>query len=267
MIAYPNIDPIALSIAVPWTQIILPVRWYGLMYLLGLTVAYWLAMRRIKKPNSGWTADQVSDLIFYSAVGLIVGGRVGYMLFYATSELFADPVSLFKVWQGGMSFHGGMIGACVSSWLFARKYNKTFFQVTDFAVPFVPFGLGAGRIGNFIGGELYGRITTVPWAMVFPRGGPFPRHPSQLYQCFLEGAVLFIVLMWYSSKPRPSMATTGLFFALYGLFRFIVEFVRQPDAQLNFILFNWVTMGQLLSLPMIFLGGALVVYAYRKNGR
>ncbi len=265
MIAYPHIDPTAVNIPIPFTQLNLPVHWYGLMYLLGLTVAYALAMHRAKKPNSGWDAEQVSDLIFYSAMGLILGGRIGYMVFYATDVLIAEPLSLLKVWQGGMSFHGGMIGACVSSWLFARKYNKTFFQVTDFAVPFVPFGLGTGRIGNFIGGELYGRITDVPWAMVFPHGGPFPRHPSQLYQFFLEGIVLFTVLMWYSSKPRPRMATTGLFFALYGLFRFTVEFVRQPDAQLNFILLNWVTMGQLLSLPMILIGGYMVIHAYRKN--
>ncbi len=265
MITYPNIDPIAVSIPIPWTQLHLPVRWYGLMYLFGLACAYLLGSYRAKKPNSGWTMDQVSDLVFYSAMGLVIGGRVGYMLFYSAPVFFAEPLTLFKVWQGGMSFHGGILGAACSSWLFARKYQKTFFQVIDFALPLTPIGLGAGRIGNFIGGELYGRITTVPWAMVFPRGGFLPRHPSQLYQCFLEGFVLFTVLWWYSSRPRPLGAISGLFFALYGIFRFLVEFVRQPDSQLNFILFNWVTMGQLLSFPMIILGVGMMCYAYRNK--
>ena len=258
MIDYPNIDPVAFAVGP------LEVRWYGLMYLIGFVGAYWLCSRRAKLPNSGWTEEQVSDMIFYGAIGVIVGGRVGYMLFYNFSALVADPLSMFKVWQGGMSFHGGLLGVSAAVFLFALKNNKRFFDVLDFGSPMVPIGLGTGRLGNFIGGELWGRPTDVPWAMVFPHADDKPRHPSQLYEFFLEGIVLFIILYWFSRKPRPRMAVAGSFLIGYGAFRFLVEFTRQPDAHLGHIV-GWMTMGQILSTPMIIGGIGLVAWAYKFN--
>ena len=258
MIDYPHIDPVAFAVGP------LEVRWYGLMYLIGFVGAYWLCSRRAKLPNSGWTEEQVSDMIFYGAIGVIVGGRVGYMLFYNFSALVADPLSMFKVWQGGMSFHGGLLGVSAAVFLFALKNNKRFFDVLDFGSPMVPIGLGTGRLGNFIGGELWGRPTDVPWGMVFPHADDKPRHPSQLYEFFLEGIVLFIILYWFSRKPRPRMAVAGSFLIGYGVFRFLVEFTRQPDAHLGHIV-GWMTMGQILSTPMIIGGIGLVAWAYKFN--
>jgi phosphatidylglycerol:prolipoprotein diacylglycerol transferase len=260
MLPYPNIDPVALHLGP------LKVHWYGLMYLIGFAVVWWLGRIRARQPDSGWDPEQMGDLVFYGALGAVLGGRLGYILFYNFPFFMADPLSIFKVWQGGMSFHGGMVGVFVAMWLYGRKFNKGFFEITDFIAPLVPIGLGAGRIGNFINSELWGRITDVPWAMVFPNGGPLPRHPSQLYQAFLEGIVLFIILWLYSSKPRPKMAVSGLFLVFYGLFRFAVEFVRVPDVQLGYLAFGWLTMGQVLSTPMILSGGILMWLAYRKTG-
>lgn len=259
MLSYPQIDPVALDLGP------LQIHWYGLMYLIGFVGAWALANLRARQPGSGWTSEQVSDLIFYGALGVVVGGRAGYVLFYNFPQFLDDPLWLFAIWEGGMSFHGGLLGVVAAVALFARKHNKRFFEVTDFGAPMVPIGLGAGRIGNFIGGELWGKATDLPWGMVFPRVDDLARHPSQLYQFALEGVALFIILWLYSSRPRPMMAVSGLFLVCYGSFRFLVEFVREPDAHLGYLAFDWLTMGQLLSLPMIIGGGALMAVAYRRQ--
>jgi len=260
MLRYPQIDPVAVAIGP------LQVHWYGLMYLVGFVAAWWLGTRRAARPGSGWTAQQVSDLVFYSALGVIVGGRVGYTLFYNFSGFLNDPVSIIKLWQGGMSFHGGAIGVLVAFWFFARKAGKRYFEVADFIVPMVPIGLCAGRIGNFINGELWGRASDVPWAMVFPNDpSQLARHPSQLYQSLMEGLLLFIVLWLYSARPRPAGAVTGLFGVGYGTARIAGEFFRQPDAHIGFIAFDWLTMGMLLSTPMVIVGIAMMIWAYKKS--
>ncbi len=256
MLNYPRIDPIAVEIGP------LRVHWYGIMYLLGFAVAWWLARRRAARPGSGWTAEEVGDLIFYGALGVILGGRIGYMLFYGSDQLRADPLSLLRVWEGGMSFHGGLIGVIAVMALFARRRGKRFFEVADFVAPLVPIGLGLGRLGNFINGELWGAPSDLPWAMRLTPGGP-AYHPSQLYEALLEGLVLFVVLWLYSSRPRPTMAVSGLFLLLYGVFRFLVEFVRMPDPQLGYLAFGWLTMGQVLSAPMVVLGALLLFRAQR----
>lgn len=256
MFIYPHIDPVALHLGP------LQVRWYGLMYLVGFLGSWGLALWRARRPGSGWTSELVSDFIFYCALGVIVGGRVGYILFYNFSNFLANPLLLFKIWEGGMSFHGGLLGVLVSVWLFARKSGKTFFELTDFVAPLVPLGLGAGRIGNFINGELWGRVTDVPWGMVYRHVGPEARHPSQLYEFLLEGVLLFLIVWFYSAKPKPRMAVSGMFALCYGVFRFSAEFFRQPDAPLGFIAFGWLTMGQLLSLPLILVGVGWLWYAY-----
>ena len=256
---YPHINPVAIKLG--------PIRvyWYGIMYVVAFAVAWGLALFRIRKPDSNWTRAQVSDLIFYSALGVIIGARIGYMLFYDLNGFLKDPLILFKTWQGGMSFHGGLLGVVVTMWLFARKTKRKFFEITDFLVPLAPLGLGAGRLGNFINGELWGRVTHVPWGVVYPWAGSLPRHPSELYEFFLEGIVLFIILWWYSAKPKPRMAVSALFLLGYGVFRFGLEFFRQPDPQLGFIAFGWLTMGQLLSLPMAIAGIILLIFAYKKG--
>lgn len=199
-------------------------------------------------------------------MGVVLGGRMGYVLFYNFGQFLDNPLWLFAVWEGGMSFHGGLIGVLVVLWLFGRKYQKTFLQMGDFVAPLVPIGLGAGRVGNFIGGELWGRTTDVSWGVVFPRAGDaVARHPSQLYEALLEGVVMFVILWVYSAKPRPRMAVSGLFLLLYGAFRSFVELFREPDAHLGYVAFGWVTQGQLLSLPMIVAGAVLLVWAYRRQ--
>lgn len=254
-----DIDPLALELGP------LKIHWYGLMYLVGFGAAWWLGMRRARRPGSGWTEQQVSDLVFWGALGVIAGGRLGYVLFYHFDYFLDNPLWLFAVWQGGMSFHGGLVGVLVVLALFARRYHKRFFDLGDFVAPLVPIGLGAGRLGNFIGGEVWGRVTELPWGVVFPRAGDgLPRHPSQLYEMALEGLLLFALLWWYSSRPRPRMAVSGLFLLGYGSFRSLVELVREPDGHLGFIAFDWLTMGQLLSLPMILLGVLLMLLAYRR---
>lgn len=260
MLQYPQIDPVALSLGP------LKVHWYGLMYLIGFVLAWYLGMRRARRPGSGWTPQQVGDLIFYGALGVILGGRIGYMLFYGGHKLAADPLYLFRLWEGGMSFHGGAIGVLLALALFARKTGKRYFEVTDFGVPLVPLGLLAGRIGNFINGELWGRATDVPWGMVFPAdASQLVRHPSQLYQATLEGLLLFLLLWFYSRRPRPLASVTGLFGVGYGMARIIGEFFRQPDAYPGFIAGGWLTMGMLLSLPMVLLGIAMMVWGYRNH--
>ncbi|HLD16344.1 MAG TPA: prolipoprotein diacylglyceryl transferase [Coxiellaceae bacterium] len=256
MIEYPQFNPVAFQVGP------LKVHWYGLMYLVGFVAAWLLGTWRAKRPNSGWTQEQVSDLIFYGAMGAVLGGRLGYVIFYNFSFYLHSPIDIVKIWDGGMSFHGGLIGAIIAFVFFARHTHKNFFTVLDFVGPLVPPGLAAGRLGNFINGELWGRITDRPWGMVFPSGGLAPRHPSQLYECFLEGIVLFVVLWWFSAKPKPRGAVTGLFLVVYAMFRFLVEFVRQPDAQLGFVAWGWMTQGQWLSLPMGVLGVIVLVWAY-----
>lgn len=258
MIPYPNIDPVAISIGP------LSIHWYGLMYLVGFAGAYFLMNYRASKPNSGWNKEEVSDLLFYSAMGVVLGGRFGYVLFYNFDKFLDDPLWLFAVWEGGMSFHGGLLGVLAAVYFFGRRYGKSFYTITDFGAPVVPIGLMTGRLGNFIGGELWGRVSDVPWAMVFPKGGPLARHPSQLYEMALEGIVLFIILWLYSRKPRPAMAVSGLFLIGYGAFRFLVEFVREPDSHIGFDILGWMTRGQLLCVPMILFGTFLIVTAYRR---
>ncbi|GAD61924.1 prolipoprotein diacylglyceryl transferase [Aquipseudomonas alcaligenes] len=259
MLSYPQINPVALDLGV------IKIHWYGLMYLVGIGGAWLLASRRLKDFDPTWSKEKLSDLVFWVAMGVILGGRLGYALFYDLSAYLAEPLKILRVWEGGMSFHGGLIGVMLATWLFGRRNGKSFFQLMDFIAPLVPIGLGAGRIGNFINAELWGKVTDVPWAMVFPNGGPDPRHPSQLYQFALEGVALFVILWLYSRKPRPTMAVSGLFAICYGIFRFIVEFVRVPDAQLGYLAWNWLTMGQVLCLPMILGGIGLMVWAYRRQ--
>ncbi len=259
MLSYPQMNPVALDLGV------IKIHWYGLMYLVGIGGAWLLASRRLKDFDPTWSKEKLSDLVFWVAMGVILGGRLGYALFYDLPAYLAEPLKILRVWEGGMSFHGGLIGVMLATWLFGRRNGKSFFQLMDFIAPLVPIGLGAGRIGNFINAELWGKVTDVPWAMVFPNGGPDPRHPSQLYQFALEGVALFVILWLYSRKPRPTMAVSGLFAICYGIFRFIVEFVRVPDAQLGYLAWNWLTMGQVLCLPMILGGIGLMVWAYRRQ--
>ncbi|MDP6969387.1 MAG: prolipoprotein diacylglyceryl transferase [Gammaproteobacteria bacterium] len=246
MLSYPNIDPVALQLGP------LSIHWYGIMYMLAFTSAWWLAMRRAAP--AGFSKEQVSDIIFYGAVGVILGGRIGYILFYKFADFIQEPAMILRVWEGGMSFHGGLIGVIVAVIYSAHKHQRSFSSIMDFVAPIVPLGLGAGRLGNFIGGELWGRPTDLPWGMVFPHVDSLSRHPSQLYQFALEGVLLFILVWLYSAKPRASLKVSGMFLLGYGGQRLLVEFARQPDAHLNFIAFGWMTQGQLLSLPMIAIG-------------
>lgn len=258
MLSYPNIDPVAIAIGP------LKVHWYGIMYLVAFGAAWWLGNKRASKPDSVFTKEQVSDLIFYGALGVVLGGRFGYVIFYNWATFVQDPLWLFEVWTGGMSFHGGLLGVGVAIWLFSRKTGHSFFTIADFVAPIVPIGLGAGRLGNFIGGELWGRATDLPWGMIFPVDRlQLVRHPSQLYQLFLEGIVLFTVVWWFSSKPRPKMSVSGLFVLCYGLQRFLVEFVREPDSHIGFDAMGWLTRGQILSSPMIVIGAFMMILAYQ----
>ncbi len=259
MLTYPQIDPVLVAIGP------LKIHWYGLMYLVGFAGVWILGQRWARRPWSPIKPEAIEDLVTYGAMGVILGGRLGYILFYNFSEFLKDPLILFKIWQGGMSFHGGMLGVFIAMWLFGKKQNCTMLQLTDVIAPLCPIGLGAGRLGNFINSELWGRPTEAPWAMVFPNGGPLPRHPSQLYEAFLEGFVLFLILWAYTRKPRPVMGATGLAVFCYGCFRFIVEFFRVPDAHLGYLALDWVTMGQVLSAPMIVIGAVMLFWAHKKT--
>ncbi len=259
MLVHPGFDPVLIHIGGP-----LAIRWYGLMYIVGLVLAWWLGRRRALLPGSPVTARQVDDIMFYGMLGAVVGGRIGSTLFYYFPDFINNPFVIFKIWDGGMSFHGGILGVLVAMSLYGYRHQLKFFTIMDFVAPLVPPGLGAGRVGNFINQELTGRPTDVPWGMVFPitRDG-IARHPSQLYQAVLEGLILFLILWFYSAKSRPRMAVSSVFLMVYGTFRFAVEFVRSPDEHLGFIAFDWVTMGQLLSLPMILLGAWMLWLAHR----
>lgn len=248
MLNFPYINPVAFSLGP------IQVHWYGLMYLLGFISAWLLAHWRMKHYKLAWTSEQISDLIFYAALGVIIGGRVGYMLFYNTAELIHAPLTLFKIWEGGMSFHGGLLGVMIALWIFTRKTGKAFWDVGDFIAPLVPIGLGAGRIGNFINGELWGRATDMPWGMIYRHVDDQPRHPSELYEFGLEGIALFIIVWCYARKPRPSGRVSAVFLMAYAVCRFIAECFRQPDPQLGYLAFGWLTMGQILSIPMLLLG-------------
>lgn len=259
MLAYPAIDPVAISLGP------VKIHWYGLAYLTGLAFAWWLAARRSSRPGAVIQRGQVDDLIFYGALGVVLGGRFGYALFYGAEQLAQDPAWLLRIWQGGMSFHGGMLGVILAMFLFARQRRIAIGDLLDFVAPLVPLGLALGRLGNFIGQELWGRASDVPWAMVFPQDPlQLARHPSQLYQFALEGLLLCIILLWYSSAPRPRWAVAGLFSLGYGCLRFFAEFFREPDAHIGFEALGWVTRGQLLCIPMILLGVYLMTMAYRR---
>ena len=262
MLTYPNIDPVAIHLGP------LQVHWYGLMYLLAFLCAWGLASYRAKQ-RDGWTSEMVSDLVFYGALGVVLGGRVGYVLFYEFDKFLENPIWLFQVWTGGMSFHGGFLGVMIAMLFWCKKYQKTWVQTLDFIAPCVPTGLMFGRFGNFIGGELYGRAVTdpnYPFGMIFPTDPlQLVRHPSQIYQAICEGLILFIVLWWFSSKPHPRMAVSALFLMGYGVARFVMEFFRQPDADQGFILFGWMTKGQILTVPMLLIGLWMMWYAYQKK--
>ncbi len=268
---YPIIDPVIISLGP------VAVRWYGLAYLAAVLVGWWLGVRRARRLG-GWHADEVGDLAFYAALGAVLGGRIGYVLFYASDRLLADPLFLVRMWDGGMSFHGGLLGVGVALVLFARRTQRSFGAVADFVAPLAPLGLGFGRLGNFMNTELPGRVTTMPWGLEYPCSAVRDitagcsgywegvlRHPSSLYQALTEGLLLFLLVYGFARRPRPTYSVTGVFLAGYGTLRFFTEFFRQPDAHIGYIAFGWLTMGQLLSLPMLLAGIALIAWAYLRD--
>lgn len=261
MLVYPHLQPIAFHIGP------VKVHWYGIMYLVGFAAAWALGTYRARK--QAWTVvntgSQVGDLIFYGALGVILGGRIGYMLFYQFPTFIHHPWTIVEVWDGGMSFHGGMLGVAVAMWLYSRKLKCYFLNLSDFFAPMVPIGLAAGRLGNFINDELWGRVTNSPLGMIFPKGGPLPRYPSQLLEFLLEGVVLFSLLWWISLKPRKRGTITACFLIFYACFRIFAEFFRQPDPQLGFLFFGWVTMGMVLSAPMFVAGVIMLVWIHYRD--
>ena len=274
---YVDFDPVAISLGP------LDIHWYGITYLLAFAACWWLARLRAG-PDAVMSKAQVGDYLFWVIVGIIAGGRLGYVLFYGLDQWFGDPLLPLRIWDGGMSFHGGLLGVLVAMVFYARRLDAGLLRLGDFTAVVVPLGLAFGRIGNFIGGELWGRKTDVPWAMIFPEsiqaGGRssevlyqqyleggldhLARHPSQLYQAALEGLALFVILWWFSARPRPAGSVVGLVLVGYAVFRSIAEFFREPDAHIGFVAFDWLTMGQVLSLPMLIAGLGLIFYAYRK---
>ena len=260
---FPDIDPVAFQIGS------FSVRWYGISYMLGIVLGWLLARRYVQRYKEfGVSPQLVDDFVFWVTIGILVGGRLGYVLLYHPMAYWQNPAAILRLQDGGMSFHGGLIGVMLATLWFGKRNNKSFFQLMDFIAPLVPIGLGAGRIGNFINAELWGKATDLPWAMIFPTDpAQLPRHPSQLYQFALEGVALFVILWLYTRKPRPVMSVSGLFAVCYGIFRFVVEFVRVPDAQLGYLAFGWLTMGQLLCIPMVLIGAGMMVWAYQREGR
>ena len=257
MLVHPDFNPIAFSVGP------LAVRWYGLMYLVGFAAAWWLGLKRIRDNRAPITRKQFDDLIFFAVLGVILGGRLGYVLFYKPGYYAAHPLEIFAIWEGGMSFHGGMLGVMLAAWIYARRQEIGFLRLMDFVAPLCPLGLAAGRMGNFINGELYGRVTDLPWGMVFRQGGSAPRHPSQLYQFALEGLTLFVILWWFSAKPRPKGQVSALFLIGYGVLRFIAEFGREPDAFLGLLALG-LSMGQWLCVPMVAAGAVLFAWSRRQ---
>jgi phosphatidylglycerol:prolipoprotein diacylglycerol transferase len=259
MLVHPQFDPVAISLGP------LAIRWYGLMYLAAFAAGLLLGKHRAKtRPDAGWTVQQMDDVLFYTVLGVILGGRLGYVLFYKPGYYGSHPLEIFFVWQGGMSFHGGFLGVLVAMVLFARKTGKPWLGLMDFIAPLVPTGLAAGRLGNFINGELVGRPTDVPWAMIFPQVDKLPRHPSQLYEFALEGLALFVLLWWFSARPRPRGAVSAMFLIGYGAFRFVAEFGREPDDFLGLLALDF-SMGQWLSMPMVLAGIAMLAWSYRRT--
>jgi phosphatidylglycerol:prolipoprotein diacylglycerol transferase len=269
---YPDIDPIIFAVGP------LAIRWYGLSYLAGFAVVWWLGKRRAVTHPGGWTAEQVSDLVFYGAMGAVLGGRIGYVLFYNFDVFLGDPLYLFRMWEGGMSFHGGLLGAIIGVGLLARKTRRRWIDVLDFLAPLTPIGLGFGRLANFINGELPGRVTDSAFGFIYPCeavSGLNPmcvgqwenvaRHPSPLYQALTEGLLLFIIVWFISAKPKPAGFVAGVFLMGYASFRFCTEFFRSPDAHIGFVAFEWLTMGQLLSIPMLIAGILLTVWSRGQN--
>ncbi|CAK7072800.1 MAG: Phosphatidylglycerol--prolipoprotein diacylglyceryl transferase [Desulfovibrio sp.] len=257
---FPQFDPVIFSLG-PFS-----VRWYGMMYLFGFISAFLLGRYRAKKTGA-FTVREFDDILTWGLFGVLIGARLGYVIFYDFSYYLANPLHIFYLQYGGMSFHGGMLGVILLMWVAAAQRGKTLFQTMDFMAPLVPPGLFFGRIGNFINGELWGRVTDSPIGMVFPHGGNLPRHPSQLYEAALEGIVFFAILWMYSAKPRPRMAVSGLFLLGYGTFRFIVEFFREPDAHIGLEAFNLFSRGQLLCIPMIIFGAFLMFLAYKRHAK
>ncbi|MGE0859153.1 MAG: prolipoprotein diacylglyceryl transferase [Gammaproteobacteria bacterium] len=260
MIPFPHIDPVAFKVGP------VAVHWYGLSYIVGIALGWGLLHDRAARSDGRWTREQVADLVFYAALGGVLGGRFGYILFYNFESYLANPLGIFKVWQGGMSFHGGALGMSLALAWYARASKRSFLELADFLVPVIPIGLGLGRLANFVNQELWGAPTTVPWGVVFtnPAAGGVARHPSQIYEALLEGVLLFVILNLVARRPRPTGMLLGLFLMFYGLFRFVVEFVREPDAHIGYLAFDWFTMGQLLSLPMVIIGLVLIVAASRR---
>ena len=256
MLTYPEIDPVIFSIG------FLKIRWYGLMYVIGFVIAWFLARKRALQPWSIIKPQQIDDLIFYCMLGVILGGRLGYVFFYGLDNLLDDPLYIVKITEGGMSFHGGLAGVMIAMWLYSRKLGVRMWGLWDFVAPITPLGLFFGRVGNFINGELWGKPTDLPWGF---KVGNQVLHPSMLYEAILEGLVLFAIVWTFSAKERPYMSVSGLFLVGYGTFRFMIEFVRVPDSHLGYLALDWLTMGQVLSLPMILLGAAMLFLAYRKQ--
>jgi len=255
---FPNIDPVALDLG------FVQVHWYGIMYLLVFAIGWWLAVKRTDLKHIPVKKTQVEDIVFYCVLGVVIGGRLGHVFFYSFDSWLRDPLWPIKVWEGGMSFHGGILGVCLAMWWYARKQKYTFLDIMDFVTPSVPLAIGLGRIGNFIGQELWGRVTTVPWGMEFPNAKDSAgelRHPSQLYEAMLEGVLMFIVIYWFAQKPRPAGAVCSLFVLLYGCARFSVEFTREPDQGIGLI-FGWLSRGQILSTPMIIIGLGVFIWSY-----
>lgn len=260
MIPFPHIDPVAFKVGP------VAVHWYGLSYIVGIALGWGLLHDRAARSDGRWTSEQVADLVFYAALGGVLGGRLGYILFYNFDSYLANPLGIFKVWQGGMSFHGGALGMSLALAWYARASKRPFLELADFLVPVIPIGLGLGRLANFVNQELWGAPTTLPWGVVFtnPAAGGVARHPSQIYEALLEGLLLFVILNLVARRPRPTGMLLGLFLMFYGMFRFAVEFVREPDAHIGYLAFDWFTMGQLLSLPMVIIGLVLIIAAGRR---
>ena len=249
---YHNFDPVILQLGP------VAIKWYGVSYIIGFFLAWLIGRKRVSSLDS-WNTEVVTDLIFFCAWGVILGGRLGYWIFYGLDRILVDPFEIFKIWHGGMSFHGGLIGVFIALYFLAKKYQKSFAEVCDFTAMITPVALFCGRIGNFINGGLYGRATDVPWAVIFPYSDGQPRHPSQLYEALLEGLILAIIMWYYTKKPKKPWNGSAVFLIGYGVGRFVVEFYRQPDSHMGFVLFDWMTQGQLLTIPMILIGLSIMI--------